>query len=263
MERGLGAVVERVEPGAVTLGCDLLPGRLDRHGQPIMAVLSCLADCAIGVSVFSAFSTPTGGSTVEMRVDRSAPLGPGAAALRVDGVLSHRVASSGVGRAVLTDDTGVVVAHAMATMAVVGAKASAGGASDPGGGLFEAPSSPAVRFDPVALDGLSVWDSRDPLTANVPLDETMSNPRRQVHGGVLLAIAERAQRRVHPDGASTLSASIEYIRPVPIAVETVECRSTVVRQGRRFSTVRTDFVRPDGKLAAVATSIAMVAPAEA
>ena len=267
MEAGLGAFVRSITPGRAILDVELIPARLDAWGQPIMAVLSCLADTAIGISVLTSFPVPTGGSTLEMRIDRGLPLGPGAASLRIESTSDYLGRAHGRGQATFTDDTGMVVAYGVATMAVseeeggrpAGAGGERAGGSDgrsagEGGGAVGA----AGLFDPVALAASDAWQSDDPSEVLLPLDATMSNPRRQVHGGVLLAIADLAQRRLHPAGAGVITTSIEYIRPAPSEGQ-LRITSTTLRSGRRFSTVRSELRRPDGKVAAVATGIAALA----
>jgi uncharacterized protein (TIGR00369 family) len=190
-----------------------------------------------------------------MRIDRADALGPAATSLRIEGRVGHRNRSGGLGRAVFVDDTGVTVAHGMATMAVVGRPPGPGGWSLTN---ETGPGPDVPLFDARRLELAPIWDGPDVTSATVPIDPSMANPHEQVHGGVLLTIAERAQRRMHPAGSAVLTMTIEYLRPAGIDADHITCRSTSVRRGRRYSTVRTELVRPDGKVAAEATGIASV-----
>lgn len=86
-----------------------------------------------------------------------------------------------------------------------------------------------------------------------------ANPVGQVHGGFLGVIVDDVsgmafsslltEFRVFP----TQSMQLEFHRPIVVG-ETVECRGTVVRAGRRFVVVDTVVVGPEGKLRARGTA---------
>jgi uncharacterized protein (TIGR00369 family) len=86
-----------------------------------------------------------------------------------------------------------------------------------------------------------------------------ANPVGQVHGGFLGLIVDDVcgvafsslltEFRLFP----TASMQLEFHRPIHIG-ETLECRGTVVRAGRRFAVVDTVVIGPEGKLRARGTA---------
>jgi uncharacterized protein (TIGR00369 family) len=96
----------------------------------------------------------------------------------------------------------------------------------------------------------------------VRLPGLLANPREQIHGGVVVALAELAQRDVREAATSPgaaaprlLSMAVDYLRPADCDGTPLACRSEYTRHGKRFSTLRTELVRPDGRLAAIGTGL--------
>jgi uncharacterized protein (TIGR00369 family) len=86
-----------------------------------------------------------------------------------------------------------------------------------------------------------------------------ANPVGQVHGGFLGVIVDDVCGMAFASLLTefllfpTQSMQIEFHRPILIG-ETVECRGTVVRVGRRFVVVDAVVVGPEGKLRARGTA---------
>ncbi|MHA6795380.1 hotdog fold thioesterase [Pseudonocardia bannensis] len=250
VERGVGTAATALSPGRVRLEVPLRPDLVGADGTVNAAVLTTTADCAIGMSVHSSVPGSRGGPTVELRLDHVGPVGAGARTLIVDGSVVHSDTRTGAGRAVLTDDTGVLVAHAVGTMAVDPLREGVpalGDAAAPGGG---------EAFDPVGLAALAGADpDGDPAELRMTVRGSMSNLRGKVHGGVLMGFAHVAQDRfqaAHGVAVRRVSCTVDYLRPVPLDAGELVCRSEFVRRGRRFWTVRTTVSRSDGKPVALA-----------
>lgn len=86
-----------------------------------------------------------------------------------------------------------------------------------------------------------------------------ANPVGQVHGGFLGLIVDDVCGMAFSSLLSefrpfpTISMNLEFHRPIQIG-ETVECRGTVVRVGRRFIVADTVVLGTDGKLRARGTA---------
>jgi uncharacterized protein (TIGR00369 family) len=104
-----------------------------------------------------------------------------------------------------------------------------------------------------AGDGPALWV--------LPAAAELANPRQDVHGGALLTIGHLAQQRfVHADTAAgesmtPLSLQAQYLLPVPADGSELRCRTEYVRRGRAFRTVRSELVRPDGRVATVVSGL--------
>ncbi|NMH99415.1 PaaI family thioesterase [Pseudonocardia sp. K10HN5] len=256
VEGALGAVPLELVPGRFRLQVPLTPAVLDDEGRVIPAVLAVVADTSVGICVHSGVPNSAGGPTVELRVDHVGPVGPGAAHLLVAADAVHVDTSTGSARVVLTDDTGALVAHGVGTMAVEQAV-------DGVPTRLRLPTVlPDVVYDFAAVAGLATADpGGDPAELRAPLTPAMANMRAQLHGGVLMAIAHAAQDRFQAGRGGPvrrLTFGVDYLRPVPLDGGGLMCRSAFVRHGRRFRTVRTEVVRADGKVAAIATGTSVV-----
>jgi acyl-coenzyme A thioesterase PaaI-like protein len=238
VERGVGLVVTAMGAGrtGVEVGVAGGPGDLVR--------VAVAVDSALGTAVHRATPTPSSGPTVDLRLDLVADPVPGT--LTVDAQsLGHR-GGAGAGRIEVRDATGQLVAHAVGTMVV------------------EAPianrSARMARFvdipplQPEAVDELVRRAPRAGSEVRVPLDRSLANLRGTVHGGVVLALGVLVQDRPGDPACRLRSATCAYLRPLPLAGEVVGRLSTV-RDGRRFRTLRTELLLPDGRTGAVVTAI--------
>lgn len=52
-----------------------------------------------------------------------------------------------------------------------------------------------------------------------------------------------------------LTVQAQYLLPAPAQGAELTCRTSYVRRGRAFSTVRTELVRPDGRIATLVTGL--------
>lgn len=227
-------------------------------GRVLTVLPALLADSGIGYLVFSTARLAAGAPTLDLRLDLAGTPAPEARWLSAELTLLHLDDEIGVGRAEMRDDTGVLVAHAVVTMALTGAPARPGGLATPGGavdpdahsgddGDFRTVLPP---FDPARLDpdGLEV----DHLTGDVVFAPGPSavNLNGTTHGAVLSGLAQSAQAaHLQRTGAGTvrpLSLSVEFLRPVQVDAA-LRARSEIVRDGRRFWSVRTELLLPDGR----------------
>jgi uncharacterized protein (TIGR00369 family) len=231
-----------------------------REGRPdpvaVTALLCVLTDTSAGVA--SALGRPygEGGATVELRIDYTAPLDPDVRRLYVDARLVHVGGGAALTEGTLCDDRGRVLARAHGHFAHVPGNGSAPPERTPHADGMRAVGpqelSAALALDPAA----------DPLVRTILLTELLANSRRQIHGGMMIALAELAQREVREAATSPgapaprlLSMAVDYLRPVDCDDSSLTCRSEYTRHGRRFATLRTELVRPDGRLAAIATGL--------
>jgi uncharacterized protein (TIGR00369 family) len=245
VESGLGAEPITVGAGRLTARLPLgertrtPDGRLDRFA------LAAFADMGIGVAVNSAVVGSTGGPTVELSFTLAAQPAPHARFLLLESEAISVDSVSGVGRAVIRDDTGVTVAH------VHGVMATSPGVADPTG------VRATERFDPrwVVIEP----QTEDHARAQVTLDRRMANNRGSIHGGVLTGIAMRIQDAFHPGPArQTLSFAVQFLRPAAPELGHLESRTEFVRRGRTFRTVRTRLLRPDGVVVAESTGTSAI-----
>lgn len=123
-----------------------------------------------------------------------------------------------------------------------------------------APTADRMRNERDRLLGYRVVESGDGRSrVRWTPTEACANPVGQVHGGFLGVIVDDVcgmafaslltEFRTFP----TQSMHLEFHRPILVG-ETVECRGTVVRVGRRFAVVDTTVVGPEGKLRARGTA---------
>ncbi|MBC3191261.1 thioesterase family protein [Pseudonocardia sp. C8] len=256
VDAGLGVVRDPSPlPDGLRLRAALHDGVRAGDGGVRPVLPAVLADSGIGKLIFSAARLTAGAPTVDLRIDLAGPPAPGAGELVADITLLHLDDEIGAGRAEIRDDTGVLVAHAVATMALSGVPDRPGGLAGPesakpgdGAADFRAGIPP---FDPARLepDRLGTDDGDPVLT---PGPSTM-NLNGTTHGAVLAGFAQSAQafhlRRSGPGPARPLSLTVDYLRPVPVGAP-LRARSETVRDGRRFWTVHTELLLADGRLAA-------------
>ncbi|MFI5953165.1 acyl-CoA thioesterase domain-containing protein [Cryptosporangium sp. NPDC051539] len=246
VEGGLGVTPIEARPGYLRARIPV-PTRAD--GRIPGVVLAVAADCGVGVAVNSSVPGVAAGPTVELRVDLVGEPFATSGELRIEGTALYVGTTFGIGRAEITDhDSGALIGHATGVMAV--GRASAESA---------APLEGGHRLDPSAIGVVPV--AGEPGAAMVALAPGMLNSMGHVHGGVMTAIAGRAQELLREPGvrAEPISLTVEFLRPAPLALGLLNCRSSFVRQGYRFSTVRTEIVRPeDGVPVAVATGTAVL-----
>ncbi|WP_028938773.1 PaaI family thioesterase [Pseudonocardia spinosispora] len=215
--------------------------------------LAAIADAAGGWAMAQAQGLGLSGPTIELRVDHAAPPVAEARWMIAESSLRYMKADAGYVTVEVTDEAGRPLGHAQGHFVMLPPDADAG--------------EPLPVFDDVELDrpepllAAVVAGSGDPSSWTTVASRQLSNPRAQVHGGVLMAIGQVAQRRVQlvdvedPTTLAPLSVQVEYLRPAMADGGELRCRTEYVRRGRRFRTLRTDLVRGDGKIAAVVTGL--------
>ncbi|MCW0213287.1 MAG: thioesterase family protein [Pseudonocardia sp.] len=258
VEGGLGLTPVEIGRGRVLLRTLLGPGTLDSAGRVSTLLVSVAVDTALGIAVHTSTPQRTGGPTVELRVDHHGAPAPGATCLYVEGLGRFADSTCGTGTVTVRDDLGTLVAGATGTMVV-----------DPlPTGVhrrvwMDVTGVPKLDLAalPPGLDGTPT-DGADPAELRVSLSRTAANLRGDVHGGMVMAVAHAAQARfaaAAPAPSRPLTTTVDYLRPLPPDSE-VSCRSVVVRDGRRFRTIRTELVREDGKIAATASGTVVILP---
>jgi uncharacterized protein (TIGR00369 family) len=230
---------------------------LDAEGRPdtgpvgTTLLLNVVADAACGFAMSRAQEVGLSGPTVQLRVDHLRDPGPG------DGPISGRAA---VRR--LVHGTGYVQAAVLDGRSRELVNAQGHFLALPPG---TRPEQPLPRWDgaytPLVelLAAAAVPDEPDGFV--VPTGHALANPRNQVHGGVLMTVGELAQRHTQshrvtdPAALRPLSVTAEYLRPAPVDGSALTCRTSYLRHGRRYRTLRTDIVRADQKVAASVTGL--------
>lgn len=262
VESGLGMHPVRVDEAGIALRAPLAPGTRDGSGRVAPLLVALLADSGIGYLVFSAATLSAGAPTVDLRIDQVGPASPAATAVTAELTLLHLDDRVGVGRAEVRDDTGTLVAHAVATMALTGVPERPGGLA----GATPAPDAAdmtdfrahVLPFDPDRLrpGNLDTEPGADgePEVVFTP-GASATNLNGTTHGAVLAGLAQGAQslfmaRRGCPTGtggeARPLSITADYLRPAQVDVA-LRARTEQVRDGRRFWTLRTELLLPDGR----------------
>jgi acyl-coenzyme A thioesterase PaaI-like protein len=230
--------------GHVAVSTPLRGGSAASRRQSVEPIrLSVLADAATGLSALSAQEDESC-ATVELRVDLLGTPAPGATSLQARGTTLALESGVGISRADIHDDLGTPITHAVAVLAM-GRKGR--GASDAG------PGTVGPQFDPADIR-VSVLGAGECVAT---IEPAMSNSGGIVHGGVLMSLAYAAQDAFVGtlEGHSRpVRFAVDYLRPVPPRGE-LRMSSTVERDGRRLRSIRTELVREDGKVAAIATGI--------
>lgn len=248
VEAGLGLVPLEIRPGHFRARVPLPATGLRTDGRVDPVVLAVAADCGVGVSVSSSVPGSSGGPTVELRLDLAGAAAPSTRALHVEGWALDVGPGAGSGRVEIRDDAGSLVAHGVGVMAIDGSVGAAG--------------TPRVRgvFDPASV--VVHRGSADGAVAAAPLAAGMVNSMGTIHGGVLTALADRAQEcfRERHGATRPLSLTVEFLRPAHLAAGALTCHSTFARRGRRFWAVRTEIRRPDGVAVLRASGTSLVQP---
>lgn len=250
VEGSLGVVVDEITPTSLRMSAPV-PHRDDRPDPGAVDALICvLTDSAAGLAAALRRPQGQGGATIELRVDHGPLPGPEVRKLVVEGTELHSIAGAELCTAVLTDDGGQVVARATGHFAAVAAGT---------GGL---PAPPPPGDADALLAALRLGPAPDPLRRGLELPGLLANPRGVIHGGALLTLVQAAQRSAlvgaNPQGdpPRLLSTQTEFLRPVPCGDGCgVELSTRFGRRGRRFSTLHSEVVLPDGRLAATTTGL--------
>jgi acyl-coenzyme A thioesterase PaaI-like protein len=244
---------------------DLLPDgvRLRSPIQPDRDVLApvglcVLVDAAGGCAMAQAQGSGLSGPTIELRVDHLGEPASGATWLIAESTLRCDIGGATYLTVRVTDDTGGLLAMAQGHFVMLPPDADRGEPLPP-------------RPKPATVDLVAALTSAgaDPANWDVPAIWPLSNPRGQVHGGMLMGIGQLAQRRMQlaecSTGASSgvsngtvprpLSIAAEYLRPALADGGPLHCRTEYARRGRRFRTLRTELVRVDGRVAATVTGL--------
>jgi acyl-coenzyme A thioesterase PaaI-like protein len=239
VESGTGLVPIMIGRGRVAFEISTTGGPGD---FPRLAVA---VDAALAIAVHRGTPAPSAGPTLDLRIDQVAGPAQGSTKLSVDGEYLGTSQGAGTGRVIVRDGEGTIVAHAVGTMVV------------------EAPiidrAARLARFDGVPLfapDEFAEQMRRVPVLGGrvrLPLTRSLTNLRGSVHGGLVLALGSFAQDRIPGPPTRTLSTAVEYLRPLP-AEGTVTCHVQLVRDGRRFRSLRSELVLDDGRTAAVVTT---------
>lgn len=260
VETGLGMRAIRVDESGIAVRAPLADGARDATGRVAPLLVALLADSGIGYLVFSAAKLAAGAPTVDLRIDQVAPAAPEATAVTAELTLLHLDDRIGVGRAEIRDDTGTMVAHAVATMALTGAPDRPGGlagaapAGVPGDPAHDAADFRAhvLPFDPDRLrsDRLHTepGEGGEPEVVFTP-GPSATNLNGTTHGAVLAGLGQAAQSLFlarRNGGARPLSITVDYLRPARVDVA-LRTRTEQVRDGRRFWTLRTELLAPDGR----------------
>ncbi|RZT85122.1 acyl-coenzyme A thioesterase PaaI-like protein [Pseudonocardia sediminis] len=272
VESGLGMRPVRVDGAGIALRAPLTDATRDTGtGRIAPLLVAMLADSGIGYLVFSAAKLVAGAPTLDLRIDQVGPASPEATAVTAELTLLHLDDEVGIGRAEVRDDTGTLVAHAVATMAITavpdrpgglatGAAAPAGGGTRAGAGDPDDFRAHVLPFDPDRLrpENLTTepGDDGGPEVVFTP-GTSATNLNGTTHGAVLAGLAQGAQSvfltgrgPVAGSGlARPLSVTVDYLRPAQVDVP-LRARTEQVRDGRRFWTLRTELLLPDGRPAA-------------
>lgn len=252
MESALGVELTSVTDQRIELQAPL---RRTADGRTEPFLLTLLADSGIGYMVQHAGRLYAGAPTLDLRIDHVDPPAPDARRMRVRIDLLNLDEETGLGRAELRDDRGTLLAHAVATMAMTAVPAAPGALGAAMSGAARGPGErdfrhglalfDAARLDPAALTG------PDGDVAFTPGPEA-TNLNGVTYGAVLAVLAQSVQARHlagRGGGIRVLSQTVDYLRPSPTDVE-LRSRTERVRAGRRFWTLRTELLDPDGRAVA-------------
>lgn len=252
--------------GRTRLRAPLHDGVRTGDGRVLTVLPALLADSGIGYLVYSTARLDAGAPTLDLRIDLAGTPAPDARWLTAELTLLHLDDEIGIGRAEMHDDTGVPVAHAVVTMALTAVPDRPGGLARPGGSIDPAADA---RGDGAAPGGggtdfrstLPPFDPARLAPENLEIDDATGdavftpgpstvNLNGTTHGAVLSGLAQSAQaahlRRAGAGEVRPLSLTVDFLRPVQ-ADTALRVRSEIVRDGRRFSSVRTELLLPDGR----------------
>lgn len=262
VESGLGMAPDPSStPGHVVVRAPLHDGVRTADGRVLPVLPALLADAGLGYLVFSTARLAAGAPTVDLRLDVAGVPAPDARWLRAELTLLHLDDEVGVGRAEMRDDTGAAVAHVVATFALTGVPAGPGGLATTSATGTGAAGTDDVRaalppFDATRLRPEHLERDAGGDVVFVPGPST-TNLNGTTHGSVLSGLAAAAQS-AHPggEGARPLSTTVDFLRPVQVT-DRLRARTVVIRDGRRFRTLGTELLLPDGRAAVRAVGTAL------
>ncbi|WP_224390812.1 PaaI family thioesterase [Pseudonocardia sp. ICBG1293] len=271
VETGLGMVPDPSSTRErIVLRAPLHDGVRTADGGVLPVLPALLADSGLGYLVFSTARLTAGAPTVDLRLDQAGAPAAHARWLRAELTLLHLDDEVAVGRADMHDDTGAAVAHVVATFALLGAPARPGGLATGAGAPAPAPGTPTPGtptpdtdlraglppFDPARLRPEHLERDADGDVVFLPGPST-TNLNGTTHGSVLSGLAAAAQA-AHPgaEGARPLSVTVEFLRPVQVT-DRLRARTVAIRDGRRFRTLGTELLLPDGRAAVRAVGTAL------
>jgi len=267
IEGRLGMLVTELSPAGSRGRLPIPAEDPDGERAGLALAINVLADTAGGLALSAHVGGADGGPTIELRLDHAARPAEEASWLFGEAEVLHEVGGSAYLSIAVTDDTGRSVARSAGHYLLRRPRAKqqdpAGPArdTDPGTDLDAEQGCPSDEVGvPDALLSALAPAGDDPEVWRLPAVEQLANPRGDVHGGALLTIGELAQRRflaaATAGGPMTpLTVQAQYLLPVPARGGEVTCRTSYVRRGRAFSTVRTELVRPDGRIATLVTGL--------
>jgi uncharacterized protein (TIGR00369 family) len=266
VEGRLGMRVTALSPEGSRLRIPIPPDSPASEGSSspgLVLALNVLADTAGGLALSACQGTGVGGPTIELRLDHVAAPADGASWLIGEGALQHEAGGAGYLSISVSDDTGRVlvraVGHYLLSRRHTARPSAPDQAAATAGAELGCPADEVGQPD-VLLRALAPAGD-DPAHWALPAAAELANPRQDVHGGALLTIGHLAQQRfVHADTAAgesmtPLSLQAQYLLPVPADDSELRCRTEYVRRGRTFRTVRSELVRPDGRVATVVSGL--------
>ncbi|HEY4005650.1 MAG TPA: acyl-CoA thioesterase domain-containing protein [Pseudonocardia sp.] len=257
--------LEELLPSGVRLRAPIPRGPGSAGDVGIAVGLSVICDAAGGWATALAQGSELSGPTIELRVDHAWPPADDARWMIAESRLRHTVGEAASITVDVVDEQGRELAHAQGHFVL----------DTPGAG---AQPQEWATFDGVVLDrpdellaALAGRPEADPDKWTVTATPQLANPRGQVHGGVLMAIGQLAQRRAQVEwvprvkgnveraAPSPLSIQVDYLRPAMADGSELSCDTEYLRNGRRFRTLHTELTRQDGRVAATVTGLWSVA----
>lgn len=256
----LGVVIRDMAPEDLRMDAPLPRGGADPDGGAdpvdVSTLIAVLIDSGAGLASASGAPFGSGGSTIELRIDYAEPVQADVRQLSVEGRRLHIAGSAVLADGVVTDDRGRVLARGQGYFAR----------------SFDGPVA-KVELPAKAPVGSRLAELRAALTLPAPagspavpvageehdrelqLSAMLANGRGQMHGAMVFVLAEQAQRQALGAVARLLTMHVEYVRPAVCDGSPARLRSEFARRGRRFATLRTELIRPDGKPAMIVTGL--------
>ena len=105
--------------------------------------------------------------------------------------------------------------------------------------------------------------SRDRVTAELPVTDTLSNRNNVLHGGALMALADNlggtaAVANLSPGGSTaTIESKTNFFASIAVG-DTAYAECTPLHRGRTTTVWQTRITRADGRLAAIVTQTQLV-----
>jgi uncharacterized protein (TIGR00369 family) len=276
IEGRLGLLVTELSPAGSRSRMPIPAEDPDGVRAGLALAVNVLADTAGGLALSAYRGGGDGGPTIELRLDHVARPADGASWLFAEAAVLHEAGGAGYLSIALTDDTGCSIARSAGHYLL---RARRSKLPDPetterpgeratervGERVGELDAEPGCPSDevgvPDALLRALAPTGDDPEVWCLPAAKELANPRGDVHGGALLTIGELAQWRFLAEtataghGVTPLTLQAQYLLPAPARGDELTCRTSYVRRGRAFSTVRTELVRPDGRIATLVTGL--------